>query len=267
MSKRRFDDRVAMHARALLLGERIDVRALDRGEVLASGPPVVAAGSRGCAVLFRHGAAVLFDLDPPEEVAFLRNMAPLVTNPLDGPETEEADILIDADQRERIDPSGKLVLREASLERIQVVAEILAKSAVLTHYESRVATVFDGVEPLAVALKQGRQRTMRGRQLLRQIGEVLEIQARTVGRVEVAEKPELTWDEPELDRLYERLAAEYELHDRDRALGRKLELIGRTAETLLDLLDTRRSLRLEWYIVILIAVEIVLILYDIFWAR
>ena len=43
---------------------------------------------------------------------------------------------------------------------------------------------------------------------------------RMVGRVEVAEKPEIVWDDPRLDRLYERLATEYELRDRDRALSR-----------------------------------------------
>lgn len=101
--------------------------------------------------------------------------------------------------------------------------------------------------------------------LLREIGDVLLIQMRTVGRVEITEKPEITWDEPELDRLYERLAIEYELRDRDRALSRKLALISTTAETYLELLQNRQSIRLEWYIVILIVIEIVLIVYELFW--
>jgi uncharacterized Rmd1/YagE family protein len=90
------------------------------------------------------------------------------------------------------------------------------------------------------------------------------VQTQTVGRVEVTEKPEITWDRPDLDRLYERLSLEYELRDRDRALTRKLEFISDTAQIYLDLLDAQKSLRLEWYIVILILVEIVLIVYDIF---
>ncbi len=69
---------------------------------------------------------------------------------------------------------------------------------------------------------------------------------------------------PDLDRLYEKLGVEYELRDRDRALSRKLELISGTAETLLEILQSRRSLRVEWYIVILIFIEILIILYDIF---
>ncbi|MGD8320435.1 MAG: hypothetical protein PVJ02_08275, partial [Gemmatimonadota bacterium] len=59
------------------------------------------------------------------------------------------------------------------------------------------------------------------------------------------------------------LAREYELAERDRALSRKLEIISDVAETYLELLDTRKSLRLEWYIVILILIEIVLFLWQI----
>ena len=47
-------------------------------------------------------------------------------------------------------------------------------------------------------------------------------------------------------------------------LNRKLELISRTAETVLELLQHRHSLRVEWYIVILIVVEILLTLYELF---
>lgn len=80
-----------------------------------------------------------------------------------------------------------------------------------------------------------------------------------VGRVEVTEKPELLWEHSELERVYLRLEDEFELHERHVALEHKLELISRTAATLLQ---TNRSLRVEWYIVILIVVEIVLTLYD-----
>ncbi len=62
-----------------------------------------------------------------------------------------------------------------------------------------------------------------------------------VGRVELLDKPELFWEQPALERLYARLADEYELRERHAALERKLELIGRTATTVLELLHARRS--------------------------
>lgn len=259
-----FSGAARIQARAWFVGDRIDVRALERGDVVAVSPLTIRAGAAGCAILFRYGVVVLFEIDPTEEEVFLTTLKPLVLGPFDRPEHDEAEIAIHPDREERVEPTGTVSLHEASSERVRIVAEILAKSAVLTHYEEQVSAVFDRIEPLARSLHESGRGRVPGRELLNRISDVLTIQARTVGRVEVPEKPELTWDRPDLDRLYERLGIEYELRERDLALNRKLELISRTAETCLELLQHRRSLRVEWYIVILILVEIVLILYEIF---
>ena len=66
------------------------------------------------------------------------------------------------------------------------------------------------------------------------------------------------------ERLHQRLAGEYELPERHRALERKLDLIARTANTLLTMQYNRRSLRVEWYIVALIVVEIVITIGELF---
>jgi uncharacterized Rmd1/YagE family protein len=85
-----------------------------------------------------------------------------------------------------------------------------------------------------------------------------------VGRVAVGEKPELLWDQPALEGLYLRLEDEFELRERQEALERKLGVISRTAETLLELIQSRHALRVEWYIVALIVAEVLLTLYEMF---
>jgi uncharacterized Rmd1/YagE family protein len=99
--------------------------------------------------------------------------------------------------------------------------------------------------------------------MLKLIGNALLVQQRVSGRVAVVEKPDVVWDKPELERLYARLEDEYELKERVEALDRKLTVIAETANALTDISDTRRSLRLEWAIVVLIVFEIVLSLYQI----
>jgi uncharacterized Rmd1/YagE family protein len=64
------------------------------------------------------------------------------------------------------------------------------------------------------------------------------------------------WDHPSLERLYARLEDEYELTERADALNRKLTVIAETANTLSDIIDTKRSFRLELIVVLLIAFEI-----------
>ncbi len=255
-----------MRAAAWFLGHRLDPRALPEFPSLGVSPRTVRVGADGYAVLFRFGAAVFYNLDEEGDRRLIALLRQSTTGIYAEPEFEEAQLVIDPAQNERLGTAGEIVLHVASVERLQIVAEVLAKSTVLAYYERQVSEVFEVIEDLAGQLQRG-GRITHNRDLLREIGNVLMIQARTVGRAGVVEKPEMTWEYPDLDRLYERLAVEYELRERDLALNRKLEVIANTAETYLDLLHNRRSLRVEWYIVILIVVEIVLSVYELFFSR
>jgi uncharacterized Rmd1/YagE family protein len=251
-------------AQVLLLGERLDIRRLEEGQVLGTAPLIIRAGVGGAAVLFRYGVAVLFGLEPMEEAVFLSSLSRLVADPLPVQGRETIEMVIGTDGEDRVDKSGTIFLTDGSAERLQLVAEMLARDLVLEHYETRIARVFDSIEPLAASLGKGSLRKLKTRDLLAQIGEVLLAEHRMVGRVELLESPEVLWVKPELERLFVRLEREYDLTARNRALDRKLEVISDTAETLLDLIQTRSSMKVEWYIVFLILFEILLSIYQIF---
>ncbi|PIX54511.1 MAG: hypothetical protein CO188_08680 [Zetaproteobacteria bacterium CG_4_9_14_3_um_filter_54_145] len=247
--------------RGFYIGQRLDIKAFEKARRLATSPLIISAGSQGAAVLFRYGVVVLFGLSTSEEVAFLKDMQGFIIDPFDNYEVEEINLCLTIAQS-KPENSGHMPLDEFNLPRLQVVASVLAKSEILSHYEAEVAQSFDRIEPLAHDLQHGGRFMHKGRELLAHIGDVLMIQGRMVGRVEICEKPELLWEEPQYDRLYLRMAEEYELIERHRALERKLDLVSKTAETLLDLLQNRRSHRVEWYIVILIVIEILLTIYE-----
>jgi uncharacterized Rmd1/YagE family protein len=263
MQKLLFTDRETVQGRAIFVGERLELKALENTDSLATLPLVVTAGDHGCAALFRYGAVVLFGLEPLEEASFLTQLQPFIIEPFSSPETEEATLHLEKVGAERVE-NGLIWLQEFGIERLQIVADILAKSVVLAQYEVGTASVFDQIEPFAESLQRTTRNERWGKELLRQLGRTLSIQHKIVGRVEIIDKPELLWDAPELERLYLRLENEYEIRERHLALERKLELISRTAETVLDLLQHNSGLRVEWYVVILIVVEILLSLYDLF---
>lgn len=261
--------RSTLPARALLVGERIDIRALESSvETLATAPLALALAPSGVAVVFRYGVVVLFDVPDDAGRQFVRSLEPYISEPFPVPEQEETPVAIRASaDQEAVDAAGAVVLRDRAIERLQLVADVLAKSLVLGHYEGRIAVAFDRIEPLAATLRKHGRAGARSQQLLYLIGNVLTTQHRMVGRVETGEKPELLWEHPELERLYMRLAEEYELRDRDRALDRKLGVISGTLETLLGLVQTRSSARVEWYIVFLIVAELALAAFSLFAAH
>jgi uncharacterized Rmd1/YagE family protein len=96
------------------------------------------------------------------------------------------------------------------------------------------------------------------------MGNALLVQHRLSGRVAVGEKPDVLWDRPDLERLYARLEDEYELSERAETLNRKIEVIADTASRLADIVDTKRSVRLEIIVIFLIAFEIVITFYEIY---
>src|SRR5262249_40104970 len=148
-------------------------------------------------------------------------------------------------------PYGTLQLRALDQHRLLLVAQALAVSVAMAEDERRIAGAFDRIGPLTQSLKRGRLPVGPQSQLLEQIGDALAIQQRLAGRVDLEEKPDVLWDHPELERLWTRLVDEYDLTVRSRAIARKLEVIRETSETLTDLIATRTSHRLEWYIIVL----------------
>jgi uncharacterized Rmd1/YagE family protein len=250
-------------ARGKLIGKRLNLRSLGQARRVAAQSLTLSSGERRLAVLFRYGAVVLFDVPVQEENGLLASLAPLVDEDVARMETEDLEIRVDPSVAEGFS-GGVLQIREPSLDRLQTIAEVMAQSMVLAEYEDSIAATFDRLEPLAEEMRsRGTTRWVAGK-LKRDMGDTLLSLHRMVGRVEVGEKPEILWDHPELEPLYRRLEREFEIRERNLALERKLELISRTVETQLDLLQAKHSLRVEWYIVILIVVEILLTLYQLF---
>ena len=247
--------------RALQLAERIDLKGLEREEQLSSNPLAFPVGQDGLVVLFRFGAAVFIHLNPLQEEEIVAGLKARLVDPLPLRETEIATIVIKPENDDAL-VGGNIELKNAAPERLLLVAEALAVSVALAYDEQRIAAAFDRIEPVASSLK--RRKLLRGSRsdLVGQIGEALLIQQRLAGRIEIADRPDVLWDHPELERLWVKLADDYDLAIRARAIGQKLEVIRETADTMADLLSTRTSHRLEWYIIILILVEVLLGLYD-----
>src|SRR5207253_8668743 len=106
--------------RALLLGERLDTRALERDQPLGVAPPAVAIPGGGLGVLFRYGAVVLFG--PPSGAVddFIASLMPKVSATLAIHERDDARLLIRPGADQAVDLGGNIILDEITTERLQV---------------------------------------------------------------------------------------------------------------------------------------------------
>ncbi len=254
-----------IRVRALQLGERIELKGLEREDAFSTVPLGFRTARGGTVVLFKFGAAVFFALTPVEEEDLLASLAGRISEPLMELETESILIIVRADAEDQLNSTGVLELRSADSNRLLLVAEAMAVSVALAWDERRISTAFERIEPIAKQLTSGQLPGGPRAALLERIGEALLVQQRLADRVDLDEKPDLLWDHPELERFWAKLVDEYDLPQRGRVISRKLEVVRRTADTITDLISTRISHRLEWYIIALIALEIVLGLFDRFW--
>src|SRR5690348_16400644 len=231
--------------RALLVGDRIDTFGLERRDVLSSTPLAFRAGKDGVVTLFRYGVAVLIGMTPLEEDDVLRGLSARIVGPVQKYEEETAVIEIVSEKDEQIQPGGPIILKTFTPEHMVLIADALAKSVVLAKDERDVSTVLDVTEPFARGLSEKGRSPGGRRAILKLIGNALLVRHRVSGRVAIAEKPDVLWDRPDLERLYSRLEDEYELKERADTLSRKLAVISETGNALTDIIDTERSLRLE----------------------
>jgi uncharacterized Rmd1/YagE family protein len=243
-------------ARALNLADRLDIKGLDPR--LSNHLPVTVALGEGCAMLFRSGVVVFFGIDNVKQAKFTHDLEPRMTGRYKMPEVEKAVVRIG--EQDAVEPDA-LILKESTVERLQVVAEILAKSVVLARHEQSIREAFDAIEPLARSMQRNPTRLpWRQRDLVRQMGTAMLAEHTLVDRAEVLEKPELLWDRPDLDRLYARLEDEYEIRERHHIVESKLSLVSNAARTMLELTQSRRAISVELWIVGLIVFEVLLTL-------
>ena len=117
-----------------MIGERIDVRAFGSSDRLAAAPLLVRAGAGRAAAVLRYGAVVLFNMDANAEAAFLEAVRPYVSEPHPEPDIEPMTIAIVPGNDGTVDADGILTLTSATVERMQIVATVLAQTLLLRFY-------------------------------------------------------------------------------------------------------------------------------------
>ena len=243
--------------RALLLGDRIDTAGLERPDILSTMPLAFRVEGHAFVVIFRYGVVVLFGMTPLQEDEIIQSLAWRIIGRYARREQETTQIEIVPDKDEQIAPSGTISLKALLPEHVLIIADAIATNVILGHDEREVSAVFDVIEPLARELAD-HGHTLGGRRtILRHIGNALLVQQRVSGLVAAAEKPDVLWERPDLERFYARLEDEYELKERAGLLTRKLTVISNTGRALTNIIDTERSVRLEQIIIVLILLGVI----------
>ena len=142
---------------------------------------------------------------------------------------------------------------------IDIIAFVIAKSVALERIEEQVDTVLDEMEVLIAQLGQGKL-NIPDKRLALLASKILNFKYRSISFIMVLDKPDITWDNQEADRLYLTMANLFELNQRYNEIKHKSETLMDITEVFSSLSHAKRASQLEWIIIVLIFIEIVIYL-------
>jgi len=208
---------------------------------------------------YPFGAIVFRDVPHAEreaELARLRQALPVLSPP---PIQEHLSVRDNPSTKPGV-VDGALVLDRVTDDRAVVVAHTVAQSAALEYYERIVDDFFARTDELVDRLERRGTVSLRTRPLHRFIGAAVGARNEVLAVLHLLDKPDETWDDPAIDRIYDDLRAEFDLADRFQALELKLRSVQESLELVLDVARDRRVFLLEIAVVVLFLLELTLTL-------
>ena len=207
--------------------------------------------------IYPFGAIVFHDVGPDRrevELARLNQARPGLTT-----QVVRESFTVREEPGARVDiVDGTLVVDDFGTERAAVVALIVAQSAAMEYYERIVTELFQRTTALVERLEKRGSVPLQTRGLHRFIGQAMATRSEVIIVLTLLDKPDATWDDPAMDRIYDDLRAEFDLVDRYGALEQKLRGVQEALEMVLDVARDRRMWILEVAILLLIVAEVTL---------
>lgn len=250
-----------MLVQAIHLGRKFNLRDLPSKLGVTpthKDPLIIDYGKNSTLVILKYGVVVFWGFDAGERNKISHQLMEFLSEPFENPFEETIEVKIKKGTS-KSDAEG-IHIESLNPATISVVSLILGRSVALDHYDNEVQNVLNDFASImqSFALK-GHTRTS-SKNLLRKVGFAMNVQHTIVAGMAFLDKPEITWDDPRLDRFYQDLLEYYEIEERFAVLNQKLNMIVGNVQFIVDFLNTRRSTYLEIMIVVLFVVDILLML-------
>jgi len=215
------------------------------------------------AAVFSFGVVVLFNFDEKLAVKFVKSVAKYGEDPLEKPKTDEYHAVIDPEQKTSVEFES-VRIQKIDQEAIHVISEVLAQSVAIEYVEERVDQFMGRFERIYGDLERGGRLPVSDVEAKKMIGAGRNVIQYVVTKLSLLDKPDSTWEEKDIENLFMGMRKMFELDDRFRALEFRLDFIHESSELIMDILQNRRSMHLEVAIVVLFVIDIVLVLYEMF---
>ncbi len=219
-------------------------------------------GENGFFFIYRFGSVTFMNVGAEARESVINKLKSLIGERPDMLISEEfavdvggSDIAVDFD-RARID--------SLSIDRVEILSLILAQSTALEYFEIKVDDMFGKTADIGHSLAKRGVLERSEKNIKKFMGQCISTKQVLVASLYLLDKPDEIWEDRLLDTLYRESVEMFELKDRYKTVDYKLRMIQENLELIAELLQYRHGNFLEWAIIILIAIEIVLFVFQLF---
>ncbi|MEK7692024.1 MAG: RMD1 family protein [Bdellovibrionota bacterium] len=155
----------------------------------------------------------------------------------------------------------RIITHTLTYEKIKIGCMLLGESTALEYYEILIENLLEKANTYSKKLETEGRLLQSGEEFIKFIGMCLSTKQEIISNLYIVDSPDETWENVELDRIFQDLKTLMEIDIRYRALDYKIRIIQDSLELMVDLSKSRRDATLELTIILLIAFEIVLSLF------
>lgn len=246
--------------RAVYFEGQLDLKAFRADHLhfpVLSADPLVIEPQRGAfAVLAKFGSVVFWNCPDTLQSELLREVTGARGAKLGDEKLEDSlDVLVG--QSENTVTFNEVGLRELTLDKLKIISLAQAQSVALDLIERDVSVALAKYDPVVIELRDEGRLRLTEKEVLKAVGFAQGVRSAVLANLTLFDKPPETWESEILERLDSQLYDFFDLEERLSAINQKMSYFSEMNQTLMNLLNHRKSVRLEWIVIILIFIEVV----------
>jgi len=162
--------------------------------------------------------------------------------------------------RRGVASTEEITVKSFFLDTVKLVATVLSRSVSLEYYEDLIDKSLGQLEESVDELSRRGRLVLKRRELVKVVGLALAIHHELAYNLQLLDDPDLLWERgPEMQELYHSLSTQFSISQRAAALERKLNIMARSSEFIIERLQDRTANLLEWAIIGLFVIDLVFI--------
>ncbi len=211
--------------------------------------------------IFDYGVVVFANYDEvakSEMVIFLKNYT---SDLVDLNLFEEYRIEVDNLKVKALVRNNFVIVPEIDSSVLRIVMLNIGQSVALEYYEVLTDAQITSSKEYILELEKKGHLSISKTNLLKYIGKVLNVKNSIVDNLYILDDPNLVWDNEDLAVLNRLLKTNFDINTRFKDLDYRLQIVEDNLRLFTDVLNVRDGSRLEWTVIILIAIEILIALF------